>query len=560
MALNLLTVNSHKCTPPISFLLILAISSVMLPEIICSQPSTSKVEKIVDDLFELTNEPLLERSCFTADDLTVMQAKRHYEQLIPHSQSNFEPLSDATATRQMEFISQLENRTIAAFNDSKVQKLMLIAFADAYGAFLFGYFIPVMKYSYYGGFVSYFVANGAIQRLRKYETLFRHRPTNWKFYHLDPSLFLSKVEPVNEKQLKVDDHNCHQSLSAGLLTPTLEIDVERQELLLISIPHYTNATVRNPKSKDSSRMLLNYYIEIVRCFGNKKDQLATFQRELSDWLSYHMEYILTNDTLLYPAFEGVLRITKSIEDARKLPKKSITKSNEHSVENDIVDEDDTAFFESSTTSENPTEMSTLKKLSIWTGCSLAVLLVVYIIFKMQQNRKIISNNRFTHGRRKTLPKRRASSIRKLPRTASEQEDITVYDRFKSDKINDSKIKTKEHRNTSIARFIKRIRPRSWKSGATHYKPIKTELMDVEANDDHFSPRQQRTPKSDDPEAGPSGLNRKQGPHFCRCISCIGKEISDQDSDESTTLTVRYSGSNDHLRPSSNKKTKIVSSE
>lgn len=79
MALNLLTVNGPKCTRPISFLLILAISSVMLPEIICTQPSTSKVEKIVDDLFELTNEPLLERSCFTADDLTVMQAKRHYE-------------------------------------------------------------------------------------------------------------------------------------------------------------------------------------------------------------------------------------------------------------------------------------------------------------------------------------------------------------------------------------------------------------------------------------------------------------------------------------------------
>uniref|UniRef100_A0A182J5B3 Uncharacterized protein n=1 Tax=Anopheles atroparvus TaxID=41427 RepID=A0A182J5B3_ANOAO len=381
----------------------------------------------------------LRRTCFTADDLTVIEAQRNFERIIPEREKVFKSLNDTAIKKQISFFTALEQDTVQAIENPKIKELVGLALANTVGGYLYGYYVPIMKHSYYGGFVSYSSAIEVIRLLRKYQNVIGVHgegsitSQSWELLELDQKPFFERIAPITNAELHNASHNCHDGSGLHLI-PSLEIDVETNELLLISFSrHHHNGYVANPRSKNASQAVLQHYIHTVKCLEGKREPLDTFNQAISAWLAKNMGHILSNQTtLLYPAFEGMLKIVKTIENGQNLLKQSAA------VEN--LDPDETYDDDFSILADGPdeeerrlTSMSIGQKISIWVGCSLTVLLVVYILFKLRHNRKIISNNRLTHRRGKSVSVRsRRASRRRMPRSVSEEEEVTLFDRQEVD--------------------------------------------------------------------------------------------------------------------------------
>ncbi|XP_050099855.1 uncharacterized protein LOC126580351 [Anopheles aquasalis] len=342
---------------------------------------------------------------------------------MPERTLNNEPLLDDQRVKQVIMdLSQMENRIIESVKDEHRKHLLQQAQAEVIGGFLHEYFLPLTKYAYYSGVITQKSVKDVLQKTRKHESFVTYSANGQR--ELDISRLNQQTRVLNGEDFKNVIFACHE-IPKELPIPITEMDVDTREIFLITLPLQNNSAVYNPKSTSAHRAFLHYYLAIVACNVQEKASVSVdgFNKRVSEWISINLENIFAKGTtLLYPAFESILRIHKtlSVIEHDTLKKMSNAENHFHEADNNISNKP--LLYD--TDNGNITRSSTIRELSIWIGFAMAILLVVYVVFRMRRNHAIISANQLTkHGHRRT----------RLHQSMSDDEEITMYNRLE-DKV------------------------------------------------------------------------------------------------------------------------------
>ncbi|CRK96555.1 CLUMA_CG010086, isoform A [Clunio marinus] len=191
------------------------------------------------------------------------------------------------------------------------------------GSFLKHQFLPLAKYSFYSGNITYKVVENISNLFERCKELLDTNGNDWRNPITDFSQFSSYIEPISlTTQLNdaeamkscaclatnQNDDNDDEEMIVPL--PKMEID-EDDALSTIWLP-LKRKHIFNINSKASTFILFRFFVTVSQCYKYQNIDQSIFNQRLKVWLLENISPYL-NDDKLYPAFGGVLRIFKTIK-------------------------------------------------------------------------------------------------------------------------------------------------------------------------------------------------------------------------------------------------------
>lgn len=199
------------------------------------------------------------------------------------------------------------------------------ALYDTIGDYLNHYLIPVTKYSYYAGEISYKTTKYLYDLFEYCKKILNTNGIGWRPPINNFKNFTNKIQPIQIDDEKNDDENeqtpCVNLILLGddindleedmlVALPKIELD-ENGELLNIWLPFKRKHNF-NVASKSSAFILMRYFVSVTKCYSFEGNSQEIFNQNFEKWLKENIFPFLHKKNF-YPAFGAVLRILETVK-------------------------------------------------------------------------------------------------------------------------------------------------------------------------------------------------------------------------------------------------------
>lgn len=262
-------------------------------------------------------------------------------------------------------------------------------------SYLKHHLIPVTKFSFYSGNISFSVAENVVNLYERCKELLDTNGNGWNDPIVDFSKISFKIERLDVKRDSTDN----ETAKACAILAMNQSDDENDEDMLVPVPKIETESiwlplkrkrVFNVNSKESSFVLLRYFITVSQCYIYQGINQAVFNRKLKAWIIESVLPFLDDDKL-YPAFGAVLRILETIKDPdderyQGSRGKSASRRNRlNSIRGRIINDDYENF------GSDFVDDWWIRVVSIAVAGFLLVLLIIYMCVKLCRKRFYISD-------------------------------------------------------------------------------------------------------------------------------------------------------------------------
>lgn len=223
---------------------------------------------------------------------------------------------------------------------------------DALGGYLNYYLIPVAKYSFYAGNMTYKTTRRLYDLFEHCKELLNTNGNGWSEPITDFSDFDIQYEIIKTANAKTDNAMDDPPPCYNLLVkdtdendedmivslPKLEAEQD-EELFNIWIP-FKRKRIFNLRSKTSAFVLMRYFVAVTKCYEFQGNPKKVFYTRFRDWLVENaLPYL--HDEIFFPGFGAVLRVLKTLAaetEMKKTPKCDEEEPNKHSRHDKAMDD------------------------------------------------------------------------------------------------------------------------------------------------------------------------------------------------------------------------------
>lgn len=193
--------------------------------------------------------------------------------------------------------------------------------SDIYFSYINHYLVPVVKYSYYAGVMTYKSAQNVFDLLQHCKEFLNTNGNGWLEPINDFSEFKDKIQPI---ELAYENIFKQQVPCVNLILNNK--NTGNYEDILVDLPKLgprdngklTNIWLPfkrkhnfNLNSKSSAYILMRYFVAVTYCYQFEEVDQQTFNRKLQTWLKTNIESSLY-DTTFYPGLGAVLRVFETV--------------------------------------------------------------------------------------------------------------------------------------------------------------------------------------------------------------------------------------------------------
>lgn len=275
-------------------------------------------------------------------------------------------------------------------------KIYVSFWLDTVGDYVHAFLLPVSKYCFYAGGVSYQSVKSVLDYYNYIKRSLNTNGVRWSKPSSDIKNVQFKIRPLPNGF--IGPSNCSDLIldsSGDVPLPRMvqSDDEELSAVLSLWIP-LRSKELYDPRKLSSLSVLRKYYEIAIRCISKSKRQ--SFAGRLSEWIDEQLINHLT-DEQFYPGFEAILQIRNSLSSEKHVHKKETV---DHGLESEkkgffenflnsmlTSDVDENYKYDNYADKADGTWMSYIKIVCIVVGCSLIILIGVALIMKTCKNRK-----------------------------------------------------------------------------------------------------------------------------------------------------------------------------
>lgn len=308
------------------------------------------------------------------------------QDLLPYRSKRFEPLTDDAVKSFLLYLSSVGHTIERRIPNDQ---LYLTVWYDMTGDYLQGYLLPVSRYCFYSGNVTYRSVRAVIEYYRKVKLHLDTDGSGWsRAADLDSSDADNKIAPLHTTKAPVNCSELDVGISSEIPLPRTQLDDDSRIIISLWIPLRTRQ-VYDPRSNASLSILRTYFESVIKCVpkSTRKRFPSRFARWIDENLSSH-----TLDDEFYPGLEGVLQIKKTLASARNLEKKS-AEQYAGLFENWFAAENTSDVREDYGDYDDDSSMDYVKITVVTIGLGLLLLVIILIILKMLKNRQVMERKR-----------------------------------------------------------------------------------------------------------------------------------------------------------------------
>lgn len=348
------------------------------------------------------------------------------------------------------------------------------ALYDTIGDYLNHYLIPVTKYSYYAGEISYKTTKSIYDLFDYCKKILNTNGIGWRQSISNFKNFTNNIQPIQMDDEKNDDEvideneqtPCVNLILLGddindleedmlIALPKIEL-AENGELLNIWLPFKRKHNF-NVESKSSAFILMRYFVSVTKCYKFEGNSQEIFNQNFEKWLKENVSPFL-HKKIFYPAFGAVLRILETVKNHKttKAGKSEETADEfielEQEVDKIAVTEEPT-FFEklihpisklkekeessSSLSKEEQEEKNNIIKITILLILIVTIVVIIIAAFiKMRRRRKSS-----TESLSSSKDKKKSKIIEKDEEIALSERSSAIMSDNESKKLKKTKTRT-----------------------------------------------------------------------------------------------------------------------
>ncbi|KAF5305944.1 hypothetical protein FQA39_LY09100 [Lamprigera yunnana] len=259
----------------------------------------------------LFSEDDLDRTCWDMESLTLLTSRMILEALIPHKsilivQNNI-IINDIE--EYCHFVLDVVKRSI----EGKTKRIVLLALTDILGGYLQRFVIPIAKYSYYAGYISYNSMDKLYKLLEQMKWFLNTKGKGWSECEDFFELHIEALEVTQQNDIDACEHLMYNNNKGEIQIPLPFVD-SMTNPTAIAVP-LKNRSIIGIESKHSSYILVDYYTVALNCLTSSQvneSVIKDFKSGLLLWIHIHILPLL-NKGKFYAAFGGVLRITQALK-------------------------------------------------------------------------------------------------------------------------------------------------------------------------------------------------------------------------------------------------------
>ncbi|XP_058463512.1 uncharacterized protein LOC131437881 [Malaya genurostris] len=326
-----------------------------------------------------------------AEDLAIADTRQNFQDLMPYRSKQFEPMTDDIVRSFLLYFTSVA-KIVDDVNELDDDRYSFVWY-DTVGDYLHGYLLPVAKYCFYSGNVTYDSVRSVLDYYGKIKHLLDTDGHGWSQTNLS-------TEHANQKILQdgnaKSDSNCSElsfDSSTEIPLPKVELDDESLAIISLWVP-FKSRQLYDPRSKSSLSILRFYYLTIDQCIPRKQQSRQSFANQFLKWIDENVMRHLTDETF-YPGLESILGIKQTlIADlgGKVIAKKSVDEENDEFGESRGFFGNFFGSTDSTKEDENGADAYQnrwflLKVGSIAVGIALVLLIVIVLIKKFRRKIK-----------------------------------------------------------------------------------------------------------------------------------------------------------------------------
>lgn len=249
-----------------------------------------------------------------------------FQHIIPNQKPIFE--TDRSIEIKIQYIYGA-TEIIEKMTTGDIKYIAQQALYDTIGDYLNHYLIPVTKYSYYAGEITYKTTKYLYELFDYCKKILNTNGIGWRPPINNFKNFTNKIQPIQmdeEKNEDVIDENeqtpCVNLILLGddindleedmlIALPKIELD-ENGELISIWLPFKRKHNF-NVEAKSSAFILMRYFVSVTKCYRFEGNSQEIFNQNFEKWLKENISPFLHKKNF-YPAFGAVLRILETVKN------------------------------------------------------------------------------------------------------------------------------------------------------------------------------------------------------------------------------------------------------
>ncbi|XP_055588334.1 uncharacterized protein LOC129740626 [Uranotaenia lowii] len=369
--------------------------------------------------------------CFDPNDPNLLEAQNIFQDMLPYRTKNFEPLTDDMVRSLLLYLSSTAKTVDQQLGEDK---LLIAAWYDAAGNYLHSYLIPISKYCFYAGNISYYSVRSILDYYRKIKRILDTDGTGWSRPLTIGSDLKYFVRPMSANVATVKCEELSSGSSSEIILPRTELDDESRALISIWLPFKTRQTY-DPRSKSSLSILRLYYETITFCVPQKTRTKNAFSKRFNRWIDDNIgPHVFDND--FYPGLESILSIKKSLQKftSTRIEKKSTTHQELDPGWTTIIDglfhtkqadQDYEEYYDDDEDGSVGSRKSAIKIVIVCVGVALIGLVLLVVIYKLWKNRKTAHRKGQMTSRFKSWKEHDRFGRRRKDRRRADEEELLL---------------------------------------------------------------------------------------------------------------------------------------
>lgn len=330
--------------------------------------------------------------------------------------------------------------------------------------------LPMTKYSFYAGNVTYSVAQNVFNLYERCKESLDTNGNSWSDPITDFSQFSINIQSLNIQQPPDEDvvktcanlamNQNDDDNEEDMLVPLPKIETSQDENLSTIWLPLRRKHIFNINSRTSAFILFRYYVMVTQCFRYQGINQSIFNRKLKVWISENVIPYLDDDQL-YPAFGAVLRIIETIRDQNEAiyqgtKEKKNRKSHRVDVLSIVNSELDEKFGNFSFDLKNRDVTWWIFAVALAAGITLLIAILIYLVCRFCCNRKKREDEDAKKG--PTL-RQKISNALKRSTHKPENDEFYEYKKIPQDDHKRPKVLKFENERSKKLGILRKMRPK-----------------------------------------------------------------------------------------------------
>lgn len=228
---------------------------------------------------------------------------------MPYRKKHFEALSDDAVHSTLVYLSSASDQV---HKYSKDNEAYIAVWYDTAGNYLRSYLLPITKYCFYAGNISYDSVHSVITYFKNVKHYLDTDGSEWPSVALNITDLQVTISPLNT----TGNHTACSELmfdsAKEIPLPMMQMDDESKSIISLWVP-LKSKQVYDPRSKSSLSILRIYYETVRNCIPAIKRTRQLFSSHFIQWIDRNLTKHLLDDDEFYPGLESILRVKKSLE-------------------------------------------------------------------------------------------------------------------------------------------------------------------------------------------------------------------------------------------------------